>query len=152
MKSITIALAAAISVTGTTASSQSNTPSASGIQSPKPLNSDAEIARAQVPVLEKDALSGDPRAAFRLAMYYDLIVMDMRKYEYWTTIAAENGNIVGEYNLGYLLANRGGDLNRKRAIYWLKKAALAGDTGCENPSYAGCVSLLRRLEQGQARK
>jgi TPR repeat protein len=85
-------------------------------------------------------------------MYYALIVSDRGKYEYWTTVAAENGSPIGEYNLGHLLADRGGGADRRRAIYWLKKAALAGETGCENPSYASCVSLLRRLQQGDARK
>lgn len=84
------------------------------------------IAEKDIPVFEGKALDGDPEAAQRLCSFYH-IRGDRSHAVYWATIAAENGSVVGQYNLGFLLRDDPDPKNQRRARYWLKRAAESGD-------------------------
>jgi hypothetical protein len=109
------------------------------------LNSSLAVPKEQMVRLERAALGGDPEAALKLAMHFEFVRMDHAKSESWMTIAAENGSPIGEYSLGVDFGQKGGAQNRLRALYWLKKAKAAGETGCK---MSGCVSALQRVELG----
>jgi TPR repeat protein len=84
------------------------------------------ITEKDIPAFERKALDGDPDAARRLSSFYQ-IRSDRSQAIYWATIAAENGSVVGQYNLGFLLRDDPDPKNQRRAIYWLKRAAESGD-------------------------
>jgi|WetSurMetagenome_2_1015567.scaffolds.fasta_scaffold195481_1 TPR repeat protein len=77
--------------------------------------------------IEKKALDGDPESADRLGMYYSMVKYDLKSAVYWTSIAAENGSVKGQYNLGVLLRDDPDPKNRRRAVYWLRRVSKKGD-------------------------
>jgi TPR repeat protein len=97
------------------------------------------IPAAEIPSLESEALRGSAVAAFRLHSYFEMVVLDYREGFYWASIAAENGHPVGQYTLGFILADDshasliGRDdpkqrkRDRERARYWLRRAADNGN-------------------------
>ncbi|HOS41718.1 MAG TPA: hypothetical protein PLG31_18460 [Spirochaetota bacterium] len=87
-----------------------------------------DIKKPELPVLEKEALLGSPDAAFKLFQYYNFTVSENEKTMYWLTIAAENGNSVGQHNLAYKMYMKNENPNNKlRAIYWAKKSISNGN-------------------------
>jgi TPR repeat protein len=70
------------------------------------------------------ALLGDRKAAFQCVDHY---LKDPKPRRYWSQIAAENGDPIAQYNFALELISEKNSLEKKRAIYWLKKAAEQGD-------------------------
>jgi TPR repeat protein len=81
------------------------------------------INEKEMASVEKKALDGDPESADRLGMYYSMVKYDLKSSIYWTSIAAENGSVKGQYNLGVLLRDDPDPKNRRRAVYWLKRVS-----------------------------
>jgi hypothetical protein len=98
------------------------------------LNAGLEIPENDIPPLEEAALHGSGASALKLALFYGLIKKDSDQYSYWTTISAEDGDVVGIHNLAHvLLRGRNGekksDRNSEiRARFWLERSAKAGST------------------------
>lgn len=76
--------------------------------------------------LSEQAIDGSCEAARRVSFHYS--ITRSRKAIYWTIIAAENGDSVGQYNAGFMLKDDKDPNNRRRAKYWLKKAVEQGDS------------------------
>lgn len=72
----------------------------------------------------QEALRGDRMAARKCV---DRYVHEPKPRRYWMQIAAENGDVVSQYNFAMLLLSGKNPLERKRAVYWLEKAAAQGD-------------------------
>ncbi|MEQ1513165.1 MAG: hypothetical protein ABL934_10885 [Lysobacteraceae bacterium] len=70
------------------------------------------------------ALLGDQKAAFQCVEHY---LKEPKPRRYWSQIAAENGDPIAQYNFALDLLSQKNSLEKKRAIYWLKKAAEKGD-------------------------
>jgi hypothetical protein len=70
------------------------------------------------------ALAGDRMAARQCV---DRYVHEPKPRRYWMQIGAENGDVVSQYNFAMLLLSEGNTLERRRAVYWLEKAAAQGD-------------------------
>jgi TPR repeat protein len=70
------------------------------------------------------ALAGSAHAATQLIEYYK---DDERALSYWRQIAAENGDPIQQYNLWFDLSQRPDALSQKRAVFWLRRSAAAGD-------------------------
>lgn len=70
------------------------------------------------------ALAGDRKAALQCTDHY---LKDPKPRRYWEQIAAENGDPIAQYNFAMTLLSGKNPLERKRAIYWLQKAAAQGD-------------------------
>ena len=95
------------------------------------LIDDFKISENEIIKLKKDALGGEPEAAFKLYQFYEIFNYDKKKAEYWARIAAENNNIKGQYSYAIcLLSDKYSDMDsleidqrKQRAIFWLKKAA-----------------------------
>ena len=49
----------------------------------------------------------------------------------WAQIAAENGGHINEYNYGFMLHRDPNSRNQQRAVFWLERAARAGDKEAE---------------------
>jgi hypothetical protein len=94
--------------------------------SEKPVVGIMTIAEKDIPTIGEKAIDGDPEAAQRLCSFYHLRG-DRTQAIYWATIAAENGSVAGQYNLGFLLRDDPDPRNQRRARYWLKRAAEGGD-------------------------
>ena len=87
------------------------------------------IPAQEIPRFEAAALAGDPVAAFRLAQFYGFNKANQAENFYWLSIAAENGHLAGMHNYGFTLANKDeNERGRQRAIYWMKRAAKAGNS------------------------
>ena len=76
--------------------------------------------------LSRLALEGSGEAARRLSTHYLMARNDRSQAVYWALISAENGDVGGQYYVGYLLKDDPDAKNRKRAIFWLSKAASQG--------------------------
>jgi TPR repeat protein len=70
------------------------------------------------------ALLGDQKAAFQCQEHY---LKEPKPRRYWSQIAAENGGPIAQYTFALDLLSEKNPLEKKRAIYWLKKAAEQGD-------------------------
>lgn len=80
---------------------------------------------SDIKCLQKLALSGDRQAARRLAIIYGKI--DLKVSKYWYMIGAENGDPASQYSYAILLMDEGSDVSKRRAVFWLRRAAEAGD-------------------------
>ena len=90
------------------------------------LNDRFNLTAEQVDQLSLDALDGSIESARKLYLYYSMINANREREIYWATIAAENGGVSDQYNLGYILSNDPDLGNQRRSIFWLKKSAKAG--------------------------
>jgi TPR repeat protein len=92
-----------------------------------PVNS-FHIDKSELPKLEKEALLGSPEAAFKLFQYYEYYMIDNKQSLYWVTISAENGHVIGQHNLAYMLyVNNNGVKDILRSHFWVKKSFSAGN-------------------------
>ena len=103
-------------------SSVAQNQSSSPVIGPQGIALDAKSIGA----LSRQALEGSGEAARRLLLHYMMATADRAEARYWALVAAENGDVVGQYNAGFLLKDDPDPRNRQRAIFWLKKAAIAG--------------------------
>ena len=108
---------------------------------PQSLNSDFDIATNQLPLLRSQALNGDAAAAYKLYLYYELVVISHSESLFWSTVSAEDGGAQGEYSLGFYLAHRPDPEEKLRAVFWLTKARAAGVTEADD--------LLARLAKSR---
>jgi len=75
--------------------------------------------------LSIEAFAGSGEAARRIGLHHGMRG-ERREALYWYTIAAENGDVVGQTNLAFWLKDDSDSRNRQRAVFWLKKAASQG--------------------------
>jgi TPR repeat protein len=116
-------------------------------QSLEPLPPAAPAARVkafvltaeEVAVLKKGGLLGSAEDAKRLALFYDMAEQNQEQGLRWYTICAENGDVVCQYNLGFLLSKADNEDERLRARYWLEVAISRG--------YEPARGLLRRTKE-----
>ena len=82
-------------------------------------------------IFEKEAKSGNPDAARKLALYYLYVKLDQKKAFFWNEKAAENGHTIAQFEVGRDYATGDNPLKIKdfrKAKYWLKNSAQKGDT------------------------
>ncbi len=96
--------------------------------------------------LERQALLGDAKAAYRLLSNAALAGKAGMNADtaFWLAVAAENGHSVAQYNLGAKLLGEADPRDHVRAEYWLSRAAKAGD--------ASAAQLLKRVPKGELTK
>jgi len=93
----------------------------------KPIGSVYDLSESEFKILQDQALKGAPEPAFRLFLFYNFCKRDYKESNFWIIIAAENGHPTGEYNLAFRLKDDPDPRNRKRARFWLERAAQKGD-------------------------
>ena len=103
-----------------------------------------EISPGQFSDLQMEAARGSGSAARDLARTYMLFGNHKEEAEYWSTIGAENGDVVCMYNLWTFLAEKKDQLSRTRGIFWLQKAAALGDEASKRK----LESLSKKGSQG----
>lgn len=117
-------------------------------QSPKSLDrivsavSSLTLRPDEVIKLSDEGWNGSGEAALRLSLYYGSVKLDLDRSEYWTTIAAENGNAVAQYNVWVQLSESSNADDKKRAIFWLKKSAKQG--------YSDAKLELQKIEKSKS--
>ncbi len=83
--------------------------------------------------LTRDAENGNSGAQRRLGRVYDIVYSDDEKAVYWYKKAANQGDVIAQYNLGYAYDNgEGVSKSEQQAVYWYKKAANQGDIDAQN--------------------
>ena len=80
----------------------------------------------QVKQLTNEALDGSGQAALRLSRFYSNVVTNLDEAMKWAVIGAENGDANCQYTAYAFLDRRMSPEDRRRAIFWLKKAADQG--------------------------
>ena len=85
------------------------------------------LTKNQIAQLTNDALAGSGDAAVKLSAYYSNVALNFDQGRYWTIIAAENGSAVGQYNAWDQLRTENDVDSKRRALFWLKRAAAQGD-------------------------
>lgn len=87
---------------------------------------------SEIEGLKSIALAGEGREAVRLAAWYMKFPSGPDTFEYWSVIAAENGNDVGQYNVGMLYLTKPLlGYWRARARYWLERSARQGNKSAQ---------------------
>lgn len=89
--------------------------------------------------LSNDALNGSGEAARKISIHYLVAQGNRKEGLFWALIAAENGDVIGQYNAGFLLKDDPDPRNKVRALYWLR---LAADNGNE-----AAKDLLREVKE-----
>jgi len=91
------------------------------------LNQSLVLTAKQQQALAVEAMRGSGEAAMKLFLFYGFVALNPTEEHRWVVIGAENGDPVAQYNLYTDLANSDDELEKQRAIFWLRKAAAAGD-------------------------
>jgi hypothetical protein len=92
------------------------------------LNAPLEISDDQLQKVKEAALGGDAVASTRLYVYYNIIKDDDLETLKWMRLAAVQGDVKAQYNLGelYLTSQTFKDIHLARI--WLGKAAQSGNS------------------------
>ena len=106
------------------------------------LNQDLVLSQQQRQTLAVEAMRGSAEAATKISLFYGFVLLNPIEERRWALIAAENGDPVAQYNVYEDFMNNDTDLDRERALFWLKKSADAG--------YKDAQEKLRRVEKEQA--
>ena len=84
----------------------------------------AQTAKCDEACMVDRALAGDPIAAGTLSSSY---IKEPKIRDYWTLIAAENGNRIYQYNLGILYVEYPkNSLENRRGFFWMCEASRGG--------------------------
>jgi TPR repeat protein len=96
-------------------------------------NASSYLSNEQIAEFTRKAQLGDGEAAFALARFYGEIKQDQTKEIEWMALAATNGVVAAQYNMG--MAYDGEihpDLTDiEKAKYWFKRAACQGDNNAK---------------------
>lgn len=93
-------------------------------------NESLRLACKDIPILERQALSGDSEATLKLINFFAGIEGGTwRDSMYWNTVAGENGDMasIGRSLLDHQTDQPKDTINKIRARFWLEKAARGGD-------------------------
>ena len=85
------------------------------------------LSEQTLPKFKQVAMRGSPNAAYKLYEHYTSPHSEPKERLFWATIAAQNGHPKAPYVLGKLMLKSDQPSDQERAIFWLKKAAAAGD-------------------------
>lgn len=94
---------------------------------------------------------GHDCAQFNLAECYELgkgegngVEQDLQQTVHWYTLAAEQGDVEAQHNLGYCyLEGEGVEKDEKAAIYWLAKATEQGDAQAQYGLRASGICIVK---------
>jgi TPR repeat protein len=87
---------------------------------------DFVLTTHQVRELTIEALDGSGPAALRLSRFYSNVAINLDEALKWALIGAENGDANCQYTAYAFLDKRMVSDDRRRALFWLKKAADQG--------------------------
>lgn len=96
-----------------------NKPDASRALSPLQFSA---LSNKQYRELAMSAVNGSVEAAWRLYMSAST-TNNFKEAIYWASIASENGDEDGRYQMALILVHSPLDIQRNRGIYWLKRLA-----------------------------
>lgn len=108
------------------------------------LNESLVLTAKQQQALAVEAMRGSSEAATKLFLFYGFVALNPTEEHRWVIIGAENGDPVAQYNLYQDLVNSDDDLEKRRAEFWLRKAAAAGDKDAKGE--------LKNLEKARNKK
>lgn len=87
-----------------------------------------DLSNAEMQELSEAAEHGDVESSYRLALYYEFVKLDSPKAMALFARSAEHGHVKSQTYLGVrLLSDDEDQKSRALGLYWLKRAAKAGD-------------------------
>lgn len=89
--------------------------------------SSASLTDEDLEEYSRAASSGDGHAAYLVVVHYEMAALDRRNGEYWSQIAAENGDADGMVSYASYLMDVADRDRCRRAIFWVKRAVQAAD-------------------------
>ncbi|MHB8068857.1 MAG: hypothetical protein ACYDIC_13285 [Desulfobaccales bacterium] len=113
-----------------------------------PMASVFNLSEDEIKKLQDEALRGAPDPAYRLFLFYELFKKDSKESNFGAVIAAENGDPKGEYNLALTLDADPDPRNRKRARFWLERAAKSGNKSIVKKAAA----KLKRINKKESKE
>jgi hypothetical protein len=87
------------------------------------------LSASEIPVIEQEALAGDPVATDKLIQFYTLASPNLSKIVRWQRIAAQRGDAGQMLNLATSLGIVGGPINCKEAETWLQQVIAKSSNG-----------------------
>jgi TPR repeat protein len=84
------------------------------------------LAKNQIAQVTTRALEGSGDDALSLSRYYSNVKLDLDAALKWAIVGAENGNANCMYTAYAFLEKRESDEDRRRSVFWLKKAVSLG--------------------------
>ncbi len=100
-----------------------------------PPPADYSLSKVEIERLSVDAYQGSSEAAYKILQHYAFAKKNPHKTKRWARIGAENGS-PGSQEMMYRLLSFSADMNdQRRALYWLKRAAEAGDENAVSTYY-----------------
>ncbi|MDF3983698.1 hypothetical protein P3W24_12245 [Luteibacter sp. PPL201] len=96
-------------------------------EEPINLNQSLFLTPQQRVTLAVEAMRGSSEAAAKISMFYGFVALNPIEQHRWAVIAAENGDPVDQFNAYQDFMNYGTELDKERALFWLRKSASAGD-------------------------
>jgi hypothetical protein len=108
------------------------------------LNQSLVLTAQQQQTLVVEAMRGSSEAETKFFLFYGFVALNPTEEHRWVVVGAENGDPVAQYNLYKDLVNSDDDLDKRRAEFWLSKAAASGDKNAKDE--------LKDLEKARHRK
>jgi hypothetical protein len=87
----------------------------------------ASLTEQDLVKYSRAALDGDGQAAYLVVVHYEMAALDRCNGEYWSQIAAENGDVDGMVNYARRLMDVADRDRCRRAVFWVKRAVQAAD-------------------------
>lgn len=91
------------------------------------LNQSLFLTPQQRMELAVEAMRGSSEAATKIAVFFGFVALNPTEQHRWVIIAAENGDAVAQFNAYQDFMHYDTELDRERALFWLKKSAASGD-------------------------
>jgi len=113
-------------------------------------NQSFDLSSKEIELYIKLSEAGDPESARKLANYYNMVAIDLKKGFFWNEKAARNGHIIAQFEIGRDYVSGVEQTCKKdlnKAKYWLEKAAKRGD-----PDAKHYLSLLLSQSEVDALK
>ncbi len=86
------------------------------------------LSDSELELAKTRALEGDAESALRISEYYGMVKGDYISELPWLEIAAINGNVLAQYNLGQTYLHSHLFKNVRLARFWFKEAEKNGST------------------------
>ena len=102
------------------------------------------LSDSDLKVAKEKALKGDAESAFQVYQHYSGGKFDTISAFSWLNIAANEGNVIAQYNLGFIYMHSDIFKNIQLARFWLKEAEKNGEKEA--------TGLLEELEESESKK
>jgi TPR repeat protein len=88
------------------------------------------LSASDITILSVEAMKGNGESALKLSRHYRYSVNNEQEAYDWDVIGAENGTVISQHNIAYILLYKNKD--DLRGIFWLRIVSSNGDESAKN--------------------